>query len=124
MASESSLEWVIDSGSGKHLSSHRFLDTIEQQHVATSNNPVKMITANGDITVDQSLDMQVKPLPGQSFDVMILENAPPVLSLGALCEDHGFGFNWSLTRPNRCYMFHSRTSAAPRCSLQSTRSRC
>ena len=57
----------------------------------TSRSPTTVMTANGETREEETvyvkeLDLFVK--------VMLLEETPAVLSLGKLCEDHGYTYHW------------------------------
>ena len=69
------------------------LNSAELETMRTSRSPTTVMTANGEVQTreeatetDKALDLFVT--------VMLLEETPAVLSLGRLCEDHGYTFHW------------------------------
>ena len=52
-------------------------------------SPTKMVTANGEVQTREEATVSVKELD-PFVTVMLLEETPAVLSLGKLCEDHGY----------------------------------
>ena len=60
----------------------------------TSRSPTTVMTANGEVRTREGATVYVKEL--DSFvTVMLLEKTPAVLSVGKLCEDHGFSYHWT-----------------------------
>ena len=77
-------EFVVDSGASMHMVSKKDFHSAELETVKVSKNQTTLMTANGEVesTVHvRELDFFVT--------VMLLENAPAVLSLGKVCEVHG-----------------------------------
>ena len=60
----------------------------------TSKNPTTVVTANGEVQTREEATVYVKELD-LFVTVMLLEETPAVLSLGKLCEDHGFSYHWT-----------------------------
>ena len=52
------------------------------------------MTANGEVQTREEATVYVKELD-LFVTVMILEDTPAVLSLGKLCEDHGYTYHWT-----------------------------
>ena len=52
------------------------------------------MTANGEVQTREEATVYVKELD-LFVIVMLLEETPAVLSLGKLCEDHGFSYHWT-----------------------------
>ena len=52
-------------------------------------NPTTVMTANGEVQGREEATVYVKELD-LFVKVMLLEETPAVLSLGKLCEDHGY----------------------------------
>ena len=69
--------------------SRKDLDAAELETVRVSRTTTKVITANGEVHTNEEATVYVK-----DFDllgtVQLLEDAPPVLLPGQLCEDHGY----------------------------------
>ena len=85
-------EFVEDSGASMHLVSMRDQNSAKLETMRTSRSPTTVMTANCEQTREETtvyvrqLDLFVK--------VLLLEETPAVLSLGILCEDHGFSYHW------------------------------
>ena len=52
-----------------------------------------MMTTNGDVQTREEATVYVKELD-LFVKLMLLEETPAVLSLGKLCEDHGYTYHW------------------------------
>ena len=75
-----------------HLVSKQDLDSAELETMRTSRSPTTVMTANGEVQTKEETTENFKEL--DSFvTVMLLEETPAVLSLGKLCEDHGFSYH-------------------------------
>ena len=84
-------EFVVDSGASMHMVSKRDLNSAELETVRVSKCPTTVATANGEVLTKEEATIHVREL--DSFvTVMLLEDTPAVLSLGQLCEDHGYNF--------------------------------
>ena len=87
-------EFVVDSEASMHVVSKRDLNSAELETMRISKNPTTVMTANGEVQTREEATENVK-----EFDlfvtVMLLEETPAVLSLGKLCEDHGFSYHWT-----------------------------
>ena len=59
-----------------------------------SKNPTTVMTANGEVQTREEATVYVKELD-LFVTVMLLEQTPAVLSLGKLCEDHGYIYHWT-----------------------------
>ena len=66
-------EFVLDSGASMHMISKKDLNSAELDTLTTSRSPTTVITANGEV---------------QTHDT------PAVLSLGKLCDEHGYSCEW------------------------------
>ena len=53
-----------------------------------------MITANGEVQTREEAQVFVDDLD-LSVTVQILDDTPAVLSVGTLCEEHGFSYDWA-----------------------------
>ena len=80
-------EFVVDSGASMHMVSKRDLNSAELE-------PTTVMTANGEVQTREEAAVYVKELD-LFVTVMLLEETPAVLSLGKLCEDHGFSYHWT-----------------------------
>ena len=90
-------EIVVDSSTSIYMLSKKDLNAAELETVRVSRNPTKIITANCEVQTIQEAVVNVKDL-NQFVTVQLLEDRPPVLSLGQLCQDHGYSFEWTARR--------------------------
>ena len=76
----------MDSGASMHVISKK--DTLTK-----SCSPTIDITANGDVQIHEEATVYVKEL--DIFLTMeVLENTPAALSLGKLCDENGYSYEW------------------------------
>ena len=87
-------EFVVDSGASMHMVSKRDLNSAELETLRTSRSPKTVMTPNGEVQAREEATVCVKELD-LFVTVMLLEESPAVLSLGKLCEDHGFSYHWT-----------------------------
>ena len=87
-------EFVVDSGAGMHRVRKRDLNCAELETMRTSRSPTTVMTANGEVQTRGEATKNVKELE-LLVTVMLLEETPAVLSLGKLCEDHGYSYPWT-----------------------------
>ena len=75
-----------------HMVSKKDLNCAEMER-----SPTTVMMANGEVQTREEATVYVK-----EFDlfvtVMFLQEAPAVLSLGKLCEDHGHTYHWTSKR--------------------------
>ena len=67
-----------------HMISKKDLDSAELETVRTSRSPTTVMTAQGEVQTREEATVHVKELD-LFVTVMLLEETPPVLSLGKLC---------------------------------------
>ena len=82
-------EFVVDSGSLMHLLSKKNFELRWNGHSKKSRHPKVVTTANGEVQTFEEAQMYVHDL-GLFVTVQLLGGTPAVLSLGTLCEDHGY----------------------------------
>ena len=76
-----------------HMVTEKDLNSAELETMRTSRSPTTVMTANGEVQTREEavyvkqLDLFVK--------VMLLEESLAVLSLGKLCEGHGYTYHWT-----------------------------
>ena len=58
-----------------------------------SCSPTILITANGEVQTHEEATVHVKGLD-VFLTMKVLENTPAVLSLGKLCDEHGYSYEW------------------------------
>ena len=74
------------------ISKKKDLSNAEMDTLTTSRSPTTVITTNGEVqtheeaTVCQKLDI--------FLTLKVLENTPAVLSLGKLCDENGYSYEW------------------------------
>ena len=82
-------EFVVDSRASMHMLSRRDLNSAELDTVRVSRNPTTVITANGEVQMNEEATVYFYDLD-LFVTVQILDDTLAVLSLGKLCEDHGY----------------------------------
>ena len=85
-------DFVVDSGASMHMLSRKDLNSAEWEIVKVSENPTTVVTANGEVQTKEEATVYVKELD-LFVTVMLLEDTPAVLSLGKLCENHGYSYH-------------------------------
>ena len=93
-------EFVDDSGASMHMMSKQELSSDELDTLRRSRNPTMVITANGEVHTHEEAQVFVHDL-NLFVTVQSLEETPPVQSLGQLCEDHGYSYEWVSGRKPR-----------------------
>ena len=76
-----------------HMISKKDLNAAEMDTLTTSRSPTTVMTANGEVQTYEEATFHVK-----EFDIFltvkVLEDTPAVLSLGKLCDEHGYSCEW------------------------------
>ena len=86
-------EFVVDSGASMHMISKKDVNDAELKTVTTSKSPTTVFTASGEVQTHEEATVYVKEL--DTFPTMkFLENTPVVLSLGKLCDENGYSYEW------------------------------
>ena len=76
-----------------HMISKKELNSAEMDTLTKSCSPTIVITANGEVQTHEEATVYVKEL--DIFLTMeVLENTPAVLSLGKLCDENGYSYEW------------------------------
>ena len=89
--------YVVDTGASFHVI--RLDDcTAEERKSLRRANKRPLNTANGKVYVDWMITNYVETLEIWVHSY-VLHDAPPVLSLGQLCREHGFKYEWDGTAP-------------------------
>ena len=86
-------EFVVDSGASMHMLSKKDLSSDELDILRRSRNTTVGVTANGEVQTNEEAQVYVHDLD-LFVTVQILEETLAVLSLGELCEDHGYSYEW------------------------------
>ena len=86
-------EFVVDSGASTHMISKKDLNSAEMDTLTKSCSPTIVITANGEVQTHEEATVYVKELE-KFLTMKVLENTPAVLSLGKLCDENGYSYEW------------------------------
>ena len=86
-------EFVVDSGASMHMISKKDLSDAEMDTLMKSCSPTIVITANGEVQTHEEATVYVKELD-IFLTMKVLENTPAVLSLGKLCDENGYSYEW------------------------------
>ena len=73
--------------------SKKDLSDAEMDTLTTSRSPTTVITANGEVQTHEEAILYVKELD-IFLPMKVLENTPAVLSLGKLCDENGYSYEW------------------------------
>ena len=76
-----------------HMISNKDLNSAELETVTTSRSPTTVITANGEVQTHEEATVYVKELD-VFLTLKVLENTRAVLSLGKLCDEHRYSYEW------------------------------
>ena len=76
-----------------HVISKKDLDSAEIDTLTTSRSPTTVITPNREVQTHEEATVYVKELE-KFLTMKVLENAPAVLSLGKLCDERGYSYEW------------------------------
>ena len=86
-------EFAVDSGASMHMISTKDLSDAEMDTLTKSCSPTIVITANGEVQTHEEATVYVKELD-IFLTIKVLENTPGVLSLGKLCDENGYSYEW------------------------------
>ena len=70
------------------------LSSDEMETLRRSRNPTTVVTANREVQKNEEAQVYVHDLD-LFVTVQILDDTPAVLSLGKLCEEHGYTYGWA-----------------------------
>ena len=85
-------EFVVDSGASMHMISKKDLNAAEMDTLTKSCSPTIVITAKGEVQTHEEATVYDKEL--DMFLTMKVENTPAVLSLGKVCDENGYSYEW------------------------------
>ena len=77
-----------------HMISKKDLSDAEMDTLTKSCSPTIVITANGEVQTHEEAIVYVKELD-IFLTVKVLDNTPAVLSLGKLCDENGYSYEWT-----------------------------
>ena len=87
-------EFVVDSGASMHMISKKDLNSdAEMDTLTKSCSPTIVLTAYGEVQTHKEAIVYVKELD-IFLTMKVLENTPAVLSLGKLCDENGYSYEW------------------------------
>ena len=76
-----------------HMISKKDSNSAESETLTKSCRPSIVITANGEVHTHEEATVCVKELD-IFLTMKVLENTPAVLSLGKLCDENGYSYEW------------------------------
>ena len=76
-----------------HMMSKKELSSDELEFFRRTRNPTVVLTANGEVHACEEAQVFVHDI-NLFVTVHLLEETPAFLSLGKLCEDHGYTYEW------------------------------
>ena len=76
-----------------HMISKKDLNSAEMESVTTSRSPSTVLTANGEVQTHEEATVYVKELD-IFLTMKVLDNTPAVLSLGKICDENGYSYEW------------------------------
>ena len=86
-------EFVVDSRASMHMISKKDLSKTEMDTLTKSCSLTIVITANGEVQTHEEAIVYVKELE-RFLTMKVLEDTPAVLSLGKLCDENGYSYEW------------------------------
>ena len=86
-------EFVVDSRASMHMISKKDLSDAEMDTLTKPCSPTIVITANGEVQTHEEATVYVKELD-IFLTMKVLKNTPAVLSLGKLCDENGYSYEW------------------------------
>ena len=86
-------EFVVDSGASMHMISKKDLSDAEMDTLTKSCCPTIVMTASGEVQTHEEAIVYVEGLD-IFLTMKVLENTPAVLSLGKLCDENGYSYEW------------------------------
>ena len=76
-----------------HMISKKDLNSAEMETLTKSCGPTMVMTANGAVQTHEKATVYVTEL-GIFLTMKVLENTSAVLSLGKLCDENGYSYEW------------------------------
>ena len=73
--------------------SKKDLSDVEMDTLSKSCNPTIVVTANGEVQTHEEATVFVKELD-IFLTMKVFENTPAVLSIGKLCDEKGYSYEW------------------------------
>ena len=76
-----------------HMINKKDLSDAEMDTLTKSCSPTMVITANGEVQTHEEATVYVYELD-IFLTMKVLENTPAEVSLGKLCDEHGYSYEW------------------------------
>ena len=86
-------ELVVASGASMHMISTKDLNDAEMGTLTKSRSPTIATSATGEVQTHEQATVYVKELD-IFLTMKVLQNTPAVLSLGTLCDENGYSYEW------------------------------
>ena len=86
-------EFVVDSAASMHMISKKDMCDAEMDTLTKSCSPTIVITANGEVQTHEEATVYVKELD-IFLTMKVFNDTPAVLSLGKLCDENGYSYEW------------------------------
>ena len=86
-------DFFVDSGASMHMISEKDLSDAEMDTLTKSCNPTIVTTDNGEVQTHEEAIVYVKELD-IFLTMKVLDNTPALLSLGKLCDENRYSFEW------------------------------
>ena len=86
-------EFVVDSDASIHMISTKDLCDTEIYTLTKSCSPTMIITVNEEVQTQEEITVYVKELD-ILLTMKVLEKTSAVLSLGNLCDENGYSYEW------------------------------
>ena len=86
-------EFVVDSGASMHMISKKDLSDTEMDTLTKLCSPTIVLTANGEVQTQEEATVYVTEMV-KFLTMKVLENTPAVLSLGKLCDENEYSYEW------------------------------
>ena len=83
----------VDSSASMHMISKKDLSDAEMELLTKSCSPTKVITANGEVQTHEEATVYVREL-GIFLTMKVLDDTSAILSLGKLCDENGYSYEW------------------------------
>ena len=86
--------WIFDTGCGHDLTSLRWVVEADKNRMLTSNNPLTLTGAGGNVPASLTLRLQSRAINIGVVEPYVLQHTPCVLSIGRRCVAEGWSFWW------------------------------
>ena len=87
-------DFVVDSGASMRMISKKDLSDAEMDTLTKSCSPTIVITANGEVQTHEAATVFCQRELKIFLTMKVLGNSTAVLSLGKLCDEHGYSYEW------------------------------